>query len=232
MASQPKNTALCAIVWRVYGAEVDPPTAPCTDSQIDDAIASADIVGIDAPFGWPMAFAAAVTTWADSVWNNAVRDKMCFRVTDEHVRASAKKVPLSVSSDKIALPAMRTMALLHRHRVADKSGDGRFYEVYPAATLKRWGLPHQGYKAGPRDQMYTLRLHILNKLRAEAPSLKVPDDYAVSDHAFDALIAALSARAAALGNTEQAPPIQAKEAAREGWIHIPNGSLRESVGLT
>jgi len=42
---------------------------------------------------------------------------------------------LSVSTDRIALPAMRAMALLHRHGEADKSGDGKFFQVYPAGSL-------------------------------------------------------------------------------------------------
>lgn len=28
----------------------------------------------------------------------------------------------------------------------DRSGAGPVVEVYPAASLKLWGLPHQGYK--------------------------------------------------------------------------------------
>src|SRR5207253_2579261 len=32
----------------------------------------------------------------------------------------------------------------------DRGGHGRFVEVYPAAALKRWGLPHRSYKR--RDQ--------------------------------------------------------------------------------
>jgi hypothetical protein len=49
-----------------------------------------------------------------------------------------------------------------------------------------------------------------------------------TDHALDALICALVARAAATDRTRRPPPELRDVAAREGWIHLPDeGSLAE-----
>lgn len=45
-----------------------------------------------------------------------------------------------------------------------------------------------------------------------------------SDHALDAVVGALVARAVALGRTPDT-----RMAAREGWIHYPTGPLRDLV---
>ncbi|MDA7640078.1 hypothetical protein N8787_00435 [Opitutaceae bacterium] len=47
---------------------------------------------------------------------------MRFRATDKGIRKRLGNWPLSVSTDLIALPAMRAKALLNRHAVKDKSG--------------------------------------------------------------------------------------------------------------
>src|ERR1700730_1724314 len=66
--------------------------------------------------------------------------------TDRVVHETVGRWPLSVSADRIALPAMRTFALLVRHGVTDRSDDNKFYEVYPAGSLSQWGLTSRGYK--------------------------------------------------------------------------------------
>jgi hypothetical protein len=47
-----------------------------------------------------------------------------------------------------------------------------------------------------------------------------------SDHAFDALVASLVARAASLGRTTVPPPGDVALAQMEGWIHVPTCGLR------
>jgi len=51
-----------------------------------------------------------------------------------------------------------------------------------------------------------------------------------SDDAFDAVIAALIARAHALGGTHDVPPTLREQAAREGWIALPSVALGMIVG--
>jgi predicted nuclease with RNAse H fold len=220
LSSQPANTAACVIDFREGKAQAKPPHIGCDDEELDSLIARVDAIGIDAPFGWPEAFAKAVAGWINPVGDNTLRDQLRFRATDFEVTRQTGLRPLSVSTDQIALPAMRAMALLHRHGVTDKSGDGRFFEVYPAAALFGWQIPHRGYK-GAGDDRGAARQSILQRLREKFPRLEVSDDYALTDHALDALIAALVTIAATEGNTRCPSPEQLSSARTEGWIHLP-----------
>jgi hypothetical protein len=100
-------------------------------------------------------------------------------------------------------------------------------EVYPAAALKHWGLPHQRYK---KKEGAIVRGHALDQLLATIPRLTLEgdalDSCRHSDDAFDALICALVVRAAALGLTTPPYPGDQTERARvEGWIHVPTSDL-------
>ncbi len=169
LAAQPERTALCMIDWSAGArANLVRLERNLDDEALLEAMAEANAVGIDAPFGWPRAFTdtlaeyAATGAWplgpvgADKAWHL----KMRFRTTDRAVRQltsetrGVKLSPLSVSSDRIALCAWRAAGLLHRHAVRsgtpfDRSGQGSaLFEAYPAAALASWGLPFKGYKSG------------------------------------------------------------------------------------
>jgi predicted nuclease with RNAse H fold len=197
--------------WRSHLCSVAPTT------NLTRLISKVDVVGIDAPFGWPKAFVEAVAGWKRTVWSKEERKLLQFRATDLYVQDRLKIWPLSVSTDRIALPAM---VLLQRHGVRDKSGGPKFYEVYPAASLKSWELDCRGYKLiDPScDRM---RRKILRGLKKKLPWLQLGDEYAANSDALDALIASLTARAAAQGLTEKPPRGQIAAARREGWIHLP-----------
>jgi hypothetical protein len=60
-----------------------------------------------------------------------------LRETDPDIARRTKTRPLSVASDRIALPAMRAMALLRRHGVTDRSGDGRFLRYIRPGAWRR-----------------------------------------------------------------------------------------------
>jgi predicted nuclease with RNAse H fold len=221
LSSMPPGTAACSIVWSENRGVVRPPVCPCTDDRLYVLISEAEAIGIDAPFGWPEAFVEAVANWTLDLWNEEERDRLRFRETDRVVCQHAELWPLSVSSDRIALPAMRAMALLRRHKVQDRSGgDGRFFEVYPAGSLHLWGLPWKGYKQ-KGAKCAALRKEILGEICKRLPWLDVPDSYAESSDALDALVASLTARAAKQGLTDKPKPDQLAVARREGWIHLP-----------
>jgi predicted nuclease with RNAse H fold len=220
LSSMPKDTAICRIVWSATQAVAEPPEVGCDDARLDAAVAAADVVGIDAPLGWPSEFVAAVGGWTETVWDESVRDRMRFRASDRWLKERFGLTPLSVSTDLIALPAMRAMALLRRHGVADRSGDERFYEVYPGGSLSLWQLPRRGYK--PAGAV-SARREILQRIREALPWLKAPEECAATADGLDALLAALSVRAAAQGRSHR-PPSELQAAARcEGWIHLPSG---------
>jgi hypothetical protein len=44
------------------------------------------------------------------------------------------------------------MSLLKKHGVTDRSGDGRFFEVYPAASLRAWAMTSRGYKEAKKQE--------------------------------------------------------------------------------
>lgn len=118
------------------------------------------------------------------------------------------------------------MALLQRHGITDRDGDGKFFEVYPAGSLNCWKLPSRGYKKTTAD-CASLRVEILGALRERLPWLTVPDIYRESSDSLDALIAALTVRAATQGLTATPKPDQLEAAKSEGWIHLPTDWARD-----
>jgi len=235
LAAEPKNTSGCAVEWRDCRAAVRWVATGLMDGDILSHAREAIVLGIDAPFGWPEAYVKAITAhhagahWPVETWDRSNRRSLRLRATDEQVHTVTRITPLSVSSDAIAIPATRCASLLDRLGVRDRSGDGRVHEVYPAAALFQWGLRHKGYK-GKKNVGRLLEL--LAALRSRAPWLDVlPSDaemLAGCDHAFDALIASLAARAASRGLTFRPAADQLDLARVEGWIAVPRkGSLEE-----
>ena len=148
---------------------------------------------------------------------------MRFRETDRIVRATQSVWPLSVSTDRISLPAMRVMSLLKKYGVTDRSGDGKFFEVYPAASLRAWKMAGRGYKEAKKPECIAMRRQILDALRIAMPWLTVPDDCAKESDALDSLVASLTARNASQRRTLLPNLSQIDAANVEGWIHLPDG---------
>ena len=233
LAAGPKATGGCKVEWRDGRAAVQWVGTGLTDDDILRCAEGVTAVGIDAPFGWPTSFVNAITAhhagqrWPVAAWDKANRRKLRLRATDEHVHDVTGITPLSVSSDTIAIPATRCASLIDRLGVKDRSGEERVREVYPAAALLQWGLRHKGHK-GKENAIRLVEL--LAALRVQAPWLEAsrPDAELLAgcDHAFDALVASLAARAAWRGLTLR-PPANAVHLARvEGWIAVPRkGSL-------
>lgn len=194
-----------------------------------EAIERADKAGIDCPFGWPERFVSFVTAHRDGpvavpegVRGIDWRRDLAYRTTDRVVYEKTGRWPLSVSADRIGHTAMRCAHLLARLGVADRAGAGRVAEVYPAASLRRWGLLSGGrtsYKRG--DGLGPL----VDGLKAAAPWLDLgahEDTCRTSHDVFDAVVAALTARAAWKGTVLPPAPEQAWAASREGWIALPD----------
>ncbi len=237
LAAEPTKTYACTLDAR--DGRLDARLfRSCDDDRLLALAEGRARIGIDAPFGWPNAFVDAVSAHRDGrPWlappdgePRAFRASLSFRATDRVVMQTRR--PLSVSTDKLGVTAMRCAFLLDRWSRAssepvDRAGRGRFVEVYPAGALTRWSLPGSGYKR--RDP--TALGQLLDELRARLPQLDLlPDDAAlcaVNDDAFDALVAALIARAALLGLTDPpSSPALTATARQEGWIHLPvRGSL-------
>ena len=239
LAAEPRDTGGCAIEWTRDAATVQWVSTGLDDEEILHRARAADVVGIDAPFGWPSYFVEAISAhhagrkWPVEAWEKASRRRLRLRVTDERVHQVTEKLtPLSVSSDAIAIPASRCAWLLDRLEVSDRSG-GRVQEVYPAAALFQWGLRHKAYKG--RENVRSLE-ELLTSLRKRTPWLTISardeELLATCDDAFDALVASLIARAAARELTLR-PEAGEREAARvEGWIALPHRGSLEKLCLS
>ena len=234
LASQAKRTAVCLIRWDGESADVDCLRTDVTDSDLLDLFGrpgqGPDKIAIDAPFGWPEDFVRAIHTYSTStVWPSGDDSHLRLRRTDRVVREKTDLVPLAVAADRIAMTAMRAARLLARvagdGEAIDRSGDGRFVEVYPAAALRTWGLPWKGYK-GPGPEKRKKRAEIVAGLAEKAASWLTRSEEVrcrcrESDDMLDALVAALVARAAAIGWCEPIPDEDSGLAEKEGWIALP-----------
>ncbi|WP_431728921.1 DUF429 domain-containing protein [Verrucosispora sp. TAA-831] len=157
------------------------------------------------------------------------RRRLAYRLTDEVVRGEAGIIPLSVAADRIAHAAFRCAGLLAMLAAAgqdvDRCGAGRIVEVYPAAALCRWGLSYRGYKGRGQNVQHA---DLVTALCGAAPWRELGAFEALcrrSHDAFDSVVAALNARAAAIGMATR-PDDEQREVARvEGWIALPTGPL-------
>lgn len=235
MASQDARTAACVLGVRGGRLIVESVEVGCSNATLAALARESDWVGIDAPFGWPEPFVDAVSAWrsgrpwpgSDDEAAEPWRRSMSMRRTDEVVRARTGKVPLSVSSDKIAYVAMRTAHLLSLLGAAsDELGiwhverGPRVVEVYPGGTLRVIGVDARGYK---RADGHDVRERVLGQVAERWPQLElgaVGEQLCASDHALDAFISALTAWCVSEGRT-WLPDDGDLRARSEGWIHLP-----------
>jgi hypothetical protein len=92
-----------------------------------------------------------------------------------------------------------------------------------------WGVSGPSYKGRARRESLPAALERLRAatlwLRWSSESLSL---CAASDHAFDAVVAALAARAVALGQaTRPTTPLEIARAPAEGWMALPTGRLTD-----
>jgi predicted nuclease with RNAse H fold len=236
LAAEAGNTALARLDWHDGGCSVRGVELAGEDEMIVDALLTADKAGIDCPLGWPVPFVEFVA--AHRSGHVAVpagargrdwRRDLALRLTDRVVHERTGLTPLSVSADRIGHAAMRCAALLsclaRAGRPVDRCGTGVVVEVYPAASLRLWGLPHRGYKR-PNDLAALGRL--VDGLRRAAPWLDLGryDSLCRRSHdATDAVIAALTARAVFRGLATTPRPDEVETARSEGWIALPTSPL-------
>lgn len=235
LAAADRRTAMATVEWLSDRAVVRDLVLDVGDVRIVEASRDADKVGLDCPLGWPEPFVALVTahqsghvTAAEGV-GAGCRRRLAYRQTDEVVREETGIIPLSVAADRIAHAAFRCAGLLSMLAAAgqdvDRCGDGKIVEVYPAAALSRWRLTHRGYKGRGRQVQHG---DLVTALCAATPYLDLGAFEALvrrSHDAFDSVIAALIARAAAIGTATRPDERQRTIARSEGWIALPTCPL-------
>ena len=230
LAAQAAHTGVCVIEWG-DAPRCDELKVGAGDDEIIAAAAASVKCGIDAPFGYPVAFSAFVAghdAFDPEARPGVDTEPFRLRATDVWVWRQHGRRPLSVSTDLIGVTALRCarlqlMVAAETGEAVDRTGRGRLAEVYPAAALAAWGLDAVGYKRrteGSRALLADLAGRVVTRFGIE---LTVAHRRLVEtvDDAFDALVAAVIAREIVAGRT-QGPPAHLEEAARrEGWIHAP-----------
>ncbi|MCY1158306.1 MAG: hypothetical protein MOP51_1330 [Citricoccus sp.] len=235
LAAAPERTGLAVLVQDEARATltVERAVLGADDEEILEAIGAGDRSGVDVPFGWPESFIRLVADHGEgrlrpvADTGPAWRRGLALRATDVAVRELTGLNPLSVSTDRIAYPALRWANLAARLRAAGHAvgpdGGGLACEVYPAAALRTWGLPHRAYK---KDAHRPVRAALVGALEELAPWLDLNgcrEACLAHDDVLDAVLAALVAREVHLGRTHRPPAGLRGSARREGWIHVPLG---------
>ncbi len=156
LAADVKRTGLAVLREGAGNVVVDGVLVGATDEDLIDATQVAARAGVDVPFGWPKDFVETIyahasgTLEAPASTGSEWRRNLALRATDQAVHQRTGLTPLSVSTDRIAYPALRWAGIEARLRdmgtEVARDGAGVVCEVYPAAALKVWGLPHRGYK--------------------------------------------------------------------------------------
>jgi hypothetical protein len=235
------RTACVTIEWDGGEALVTEPALGVGRAELTRQLAAGDWIGVEAPFGWPQPMVEAIHAYSrEAPWPELDKEGFRFRRTDHHVhemvRAETGEAhwPMSVASDRLAMTACRSAQLREdgfktSGRRFDRAGADRVLEVHPPAALLLWGLDNKGYKTSRnpsrRAAEAEARARLLAALEAKAPWLRWVENAREAcvrgDDALDAVLAALIARAGALGLTK-APATEDLELARlEGWTHLP-----------
>lgn len=221
LASQPAKTGAVVIDWSGPAPTVVQAMRGVDDGEVAAVCAAVmktgGKVGIDCPLGWPQAFVDFVSAHAaqrplpDPLPSSA---ELRLRVTDR-AQVAAGRRPLSVSTDKLGSTALRAARLLaavaaaHGPDAAGRAGGGLVAEVYPAASRHAWRLSPTQRDVEPLVE--PLGVQVAPRLAGALSN----------EHVFDALVAALTARAVGLGQTVAPEQHQIRAAQVEGWIHAP-----------
>jgi predicted nuclease with RNAse H fold len=238
LAAEPKGSALAVIDWAPSSATLIELSTYVTDETIVDCATRVEKLGIDCALGWPVDFVEFLNRINHAQGPNQpfegdlnLRRMLAYRETDRHVREVTGRWPLSVSTDRLGMTAIRCAGLLSKIAAAgipvDKSGKGKIVEIYPGASLRLWGLNTAGYRAST-----DARANLLNQLTQQAPWLNLAEYQQAmieSCDAFDSVVAALATRFAQLGAYEPPTPAQLTKAKIEGWVALPNQPLAAAI---
>ncbi|MEY4018933.1 MAG: hypothetical protein RLZZ590_233 [Actinomycetota bacterium] len=236
LAAEPKGTAIAVIDWSLGAAKLVDLNVNVADQSIVDIASNVEKLGIDCALGWPVEFVDFLlknnrAKPSANAFDGGIemRRRMAYRETDRQVHSVTGRWPLSVSTDRLGMTALRCAGLLSQIAASgvdvDRSGSGRVVEIYPAASLRIWGIDSSGYRASS-----DVRASLLETLKGLAPWLDLADYSSLmidSCDAFDAVIAALATRAAALGNYVAPSQSQLEVAKIEGWVALPTSPLAE-----
>ena len=231
-AVEARNTGLACGWYEGGKARIDQATtgagrAALVDTLLDWAsAASSTLIAIDAPLGWPAGLGQVLYTHEAGKPMPVEANRLFRRETDRFVRRMTGKQSLDVGADRIARTAHAALALLEALR--EKSGlpvppaweaelppGLSAIEVYPAATLRAYGLSAAGYKsAGGRAARHNLLGGLGEKIDLPGEVWRMEE----SDDALDAALCVLAGADFLRG--EVYPPEDEELAKKEGWIWV------------
>lgn len=223
LASQAAQTGLAVLSADSSALRVEQLEVGAHDNSIIEAIQQSVKTGVDVPLGWPDRFVDLVSSHHAGGPQQCAdwRTEAVLRLTDRVLKDDFGLRPLSVSTDRIAYPALRWSGIEAQLQLMGidtaRDGSGRICEVYPAGFLFQHGLKHRAYKGAAGAQA---RKKILGSLR-----LVMSDEHAdlcvADDNALDAVLAAVSAHAVVTCKAYGPPEEHRQTALREGWIWMP-----------
>ena len=222
LASQPKNTSVAAL----DGTTLVHLASEADDDTIVELATNCEVTGIDAPLGWPDAFVAVVGAHhRGDTPAPATPRQLQLRQTDLVVAERTGKRPLSVSTDRIGVVALRAIRILERlaGAGADRDGTAGVFETYPGGAVATWALVDRSYK---RTDSTPERRQIVEALGEHLDLGAHTEQMVASDDDLDAVLCAAIVGLAVIGETYRPADTEAAKAKREGWIHVPSGSLR------
>ncbi|AQQ14903.1 hypothetical protein CGLAU_04645 [Corynebacterium glaucum] len=229
LAADPAKTGIASIHVRGAGLTLTDASLGASDTDVARTVGVAELTGIDIPLGWPRGFREVINAHAAGALPPPAstgpdwRRGLANRFTDLEVRRIAGVVPLSVAADRIAHPALRWMGIEARLRAdglpTNRDGSGRVAEVYPAAALKMWGLPHRGYKGDDAAGRIAIMAGLASRFDIDWAGFATTVEK--SADVLDAVIAALVAHEVRAGRCLPIPADNADLVAEEGWIWVP-----------
>ncbi len=152
LAAAAKKTAAAVIEWDDGAARLAHLSLDVGDEEILRLFGTSAMTGIDCPLGWPDAFlpfiAGHLSFEAHPVLDHdgiEGRRLLAYRDTDRFVTGNTGMIPLSVSADRLAHPAMRCAVIqakiAREYGPQARDGSGRLAEVYPGGVAEALGDP-------------------------------------------------------------------------------------------
>ena len=232
-STDPKKVGLVAAVAGDNDVRIENFVKPNSWGEIQNFVAryveaGPTLVAIDAPLGWPRALGPLLAKHVAGAPLAGEPNEIFKRATDRYIDANVGQPTMSVGSDKIARTAACVMNFLDRVRVdtgfevpllwspgaIQKTG---VIEVYPAATLKRYGWIHTGYKRGSKRAVIRVELVKLLSRVADVP-YELQKLAEKNDDALDGIVCALAGVDFIRARVDM--PSDLELAKREGWIWV------------
>lgn len=185
------------------------------------------LLAIDAPLGWPIDLGEALYGHSAGQAIPKKSDQIFRRETDHFIKNKTGKQSLDVGADRIARTAHSALKWLDELRQTTKQDiplawNSSFecqvaaIEVYPAATLKVYGLlKSSGYKKVTES---TAREEIVNGLVELLDINGFESAMQSNDNLLDAAVCVVAALDFLNGRTM--PPNDIIKAKKEGWIWV------------